>query len=136
MLQQIRGSSKFIGSSKQCLYLSSKHIQVKWFCDKIITAHVDCHDDAHIIRSGRKEKHRYFRHFPDLLAPVVTVKKGKMNVHQHQLRTGCGKFCQHIGKILHTERLHAPRNQVLPDRICNHFIIFHDHNSIHIFLIF
>ena len=45
------------------------------FAIKIITAHVDCHDDAHIIRSGRKEKHRYFRHFPDLLAPVVTVKK-------------------------------------------------------------
>ena len=36
------------------------------------------------------------------------------------INTSCGKFCQHIGKILHTERLHAPRNQVLPDRICNH----------------
>ena len=89
------------------------------------------HNFVHVVGCLRKKNHRYFGDFANLLAPVKSVKKGKMNIHQHQLRAFCGKFGEDIGKILHAECLHAPRNQTLLHGAGDDLVIFYDLDTPH-----
>ena len=113
MLQHRILARKIIGAAQKRLNLRGQHIQIERLGNEIIAAHIDRHDDIHIIRRRRHEDYRNLRHLPDPAAPVVPVVKGKLDVHQHQLGRRPRELLHNIGKILHADHIIIPAFQML-----------------------
>lgn len=122
-----------IGPPQHRLHLGRKDHGVHGLGDEVIPAHIQGHDDVHVVRRRGEKHHRYRRNLPDPAAPVVSVPVRKLNVHEHQLRLAGGKFPQNIRKILHAPHPASIALQQLLHRQGQGPVILHQQDLIHAF---
>lgn len=123
-------SAEVIGAPQQRLDLRQQDIPVKGLRDEIVTAHVHCHDEVHVVRCGREKDDGNFGDTAYLPAPVVAVVAGQHNVHQNQMGIECGEFAQNATKILHHTNLKVPLFQLVLKSLCNAAVILHQKNAV------
>ncbi len=58
-------------------------------------AHVDGHNDIHVLCARRQKDYRDLRDGLDLLAPIEAVVQRQINVEQHQMWLGGSEFIQY-----------------------------------------
>ena len=131
MFKDISRSSEGIGTAQDCLNLGSQHIQIKWFCNKIVCTTAHCHDHIHIVRCRGNKDDRYLGNLTNLLTPVKTVIKRQFQIQQDKLRIFVSKFLYDIGKIFCAGDIISPGTEILFQKVGDDLIIFYDENTVH-----
>src|SRR5699024_6628528 len=83
--------------------------------DEVVPAHVERHQDVHVVRRGRDEDHRHLRDLSDLGAPVVAVEERQPDVHQHEVRLKRRELLHDAAEVRRQLCLAAPRLDLPPD---------------------
>lgn len=107
--------AEVVGPAQHGLHLSGEHVQIKGLGHKIVPAHVDRHDDIHVVRSGGEKENGHLGDPADFGAPVVAVVKGQDDVQNDQLRVKSHEFGHHVLKIGRAAGFPAPRADVALD---------------------
>ena len=108
MLQQILIRAKFVGAAQETLDLGKEDILVKRLGDKVVSTHIDGHDNIHGLIPWRKKHDRNLWNLANLLAPVVAIVERQANIHEDQVGVTFDKDPEDIHKILYCDHFIAP----------------------------
>ena len=134
-LHGVSRSGDLVGAPQHRLHLGCEHHGVHGLGDEVVPAHVQCHDDVHVVRRRGEKHHRYRRNLPNPAAPVVSVPVRELNVHQHQLRPAGFKLPYHVRKVRHARHLIAVALQMPAHGLGQRPVVLHQQYPVHTFLL-
>ena len=126
VFQYRNGGRKIIGSAEHCLKLCHQNALIEGLCDKIICAHIHCHDHIHIVGGRGDKDNRHLGHLTDLTAPMISVKERQSNIQQNDMRVKICKFSHYITEVLNAVYLQLSRLCHVLYCFCYSFVVFNN----------
>ena len=130
MLQHGGGAGEVVGAAEERLDLGDEDVRVEGLGDEVVCAHVDGHDDVHVVRGGGDEDDRDGGGFADLRAPVVAVHERQGDIHEDQVRAHPFKVRHDVAEIRYGFRRQAPHDKAGLHGFRDGFFVLDDQDTV------